>query len=595
MNNIVKNIKSINTKVIFDITYINIRQLIDILLMSEQNKLVNSDIKEFNDKQKVILNIFITQYVHLFKIISKYNKYIKIFKEDINILKYKPVFRGFFNAINILKSSKCKLIDIDILQIGILPTFLEAIYTINKSTRLHFIRVYSSKNESNHELYNNILNKFTNYNLISNLSNFYKMDIQSLLNDKSLLDKYDFIIFDTYKNMFNINLEDIQQNINQRLLLSLLNSKYILFQIIFALNKLKIDGNLILLLSGSNHLIYQQLITILSTLFEDILLINSEIDYSYRYFIVCKKFKPDLKIIKELTINISYDNILINLLDKSNKILDINFEKYLQIKFNKIRSDILYIDQLFNNQQLVEKIYNKYYYYQLNKTYNWTTITFNNSIINNEIYTKISKFKKLIFDKNIKKELNSFQIEIILEKNLNYLGIIVDTLTFNKMINYMNYLHLYDIINKNNDSNDKSIDISLLINKYKLDNPLYLEEINKLIFKNLKNQMILKFNFKSFCPFMLSVFYIFSVIYNKSFIVDLYGEYYYIFIDLDRQILLDNIINLYNLNMANITPDYQIVIINENYILQINKILNQLFITQLIDIIRFKFLSITNN
>ena len=136
--------------------------------------------------------------------------------------------------------------------------------------------------------------------------------------------------------MYQIDIDNIQQNINQRYLLSVLDSKYILFQVIFAINKLNTNGDLILLLSGSNHIIYQQLITILATLFEEILLINSEIDYSYRYFAICKGFKPNIKLIKELTQNISDNMILINLFDSSNQILDINFEKYLQLKFNKI-------------------------------------------------------------------------------------------------------------------------------------------------------------------------------------------------------------------------------------------------------------------
>jgi hypothetical protein len=375
----------------------------------------------------------------------------------------------------------------------------------------------------------------------------------------------------------------------------MLNSKYILFQIIFALNKLNTNGDLILLLSGSNHIIYQQYITILSTLFDEILLINSEIDYSYRYFAICKRFKPNLQLINELTVNVSNnnDNILINSLDSSNHILDINFEKYLQIKFNKIISDISYIEQIFNNQQLIDKIYTNNYYYQLNNTYKWLNTIFKNSLINNELNNKINKFNNNIIIKiKNKKQFNSYLITKIDEYELNFLGENINSITFNQLINCIDYLQLFNIMNYHNSFINKSIDINSLINEYKLDHPLYIEDINKLILQNLKNQIIIKFELKSLCPFMLSIFYICLMIYDKVLIVESLYEYYFICIDLNKQELLDDIIKLYDLDITNINSNYQIVIINEDFLSQINSILNKLFIQQLINIIRLKSLSL---
>ena len=595
MNNIIKkiNLKDINLKL--DLTYISFDQLINIILTSEQNKLLNTDIKDFNDRQKIILNIFINQFVHLFPIISQFNKYIKIIKEDINLLNYKPIFRGFYNAINILKSSKCTISNINILQIGILPTFVEAINRLDQSSKIDFIQIYSSKYETNHNLYNNMINKLKiDYNLINNLTDFYHTNIQSLLNNKSLLNKYDLIIFDTYKNIYKINLNNIQSNINQRYLLSILNSKYILFQIIFALNKLNTNGDLILLLSGSDHIIYQQLITILSSLFEEILLINSDIDFSYRYFAICKKFKPKYDLIKELTIKISDDKILINILSTSNKILDINFEKYLQLKFNNIRSNISYIEQIFNNQQLIDKIYINNYYYQLNNTYNWIKTIFNISLINNDLHNIIIKYKNNIITKfnNKKQSYKNTIIKSIIDK-LEYLGEIVDNNTFNQLIYCMNYLQLDSIMNNNFININKiSIDITNLINEHNLDNPLYIENIDKSFFQNLKDQIIIKFDLNTFNPFILSIFYICSIIYNKSKIVEYINSYYFICIGLTKQDLLYKIIELYNLNIKNINFNTQIVIINEDFIAQINLILSKLFIKKLINNIRQKFLQL---
>ena len=588
MNNIIKKINLINTKLELDIKYINLDQLIDQILLSEQNKLITNDIKDYNDRQKIILDIFLNKFVHLFPIVSLYNTYIKLIKGDINLLTYKPIFRGFYNAINVIKSSKCKITN-NILQIGILPTFVEAIHILNESSIIDFIQIYSSKYESNHKLYNNMISKLTNdYNLINDIEDFYHTPLNLLLNNNKLLDRYDLIIFDTYKNIYKIDIDSIQSNINQRYLLSILNSKYILFQIIFSLNKLNTDGDLILLFSGSDHLIYQQIITILSNFFNEILLINSDIDYSYRYFLICKKFNSNTQLINKLNIDMSNNKILINILNVSNKILDINFEKYLQIKFNNIRSNISYIEQIFNNQLLIDKIYTNNYYYQLNNTYNWINTIFKKTLINNDIITIINRFKNNVIVKLNKQYINSYIIKTDDEK-LNYLGEIVNYDTFKQLITCINYIQLIEILNNN--TRDKTFNINSLINEYNLDNPLYVENIDKYFFENIKDQIIIKFNLKSLNPFILSIFYICVIIYNKSIITSYYNEYYFICIGKSRQTLLNNIIKLYNSNIKNIDSNTQIVIINEDFILQINKVLNKLFIRELINNIRLNIIN----
>ena len=592
MNNLNQNINLIDINLRLDLTYIDLNQLINQILTNEQKIIEINDIKDYNDKQKIILNIFINQYVHLYPIVSKYNKYNKLLKEDINLLNYKPIFRNFYNSVNIINSSQIQLKDKNIIHIGIVPTFIESIFKLtNKYKKLDFLQIYTSKYEINKDIYNNITNKFdkNNYNLINNITDFYNTDIYTILNNKLLLNKYDLIIFDIYKNIFDFNLEDIQPNINLKYLTSILNSKYIFLQIIFILNKLNIGGDCILLLSGSNHDIYQQFITLLSTLFETILLINSEIDYSYRYYLIGKNYKPKQQLIKELTINISQNKYLINIYDNSNKILDITFDKKLQNKFNNIITNIKYIENIFNNQELIDKIYNNYYYYQLNNTNEWLNLIFPQVEVNKDINKILYKYKSVIISKlKNQQQINEYNLVKSSIGKLEYIGENVDTNTFNKLIDYINYIKLLDIINYKQVL--PNIDINILINKYKLDDPLYIEEINLSIFDKLKNHMIIKFNLHTFCPFILSLFYIFNKMYDKLYIIDYNYIYYIILIDINNSKSSDDLFKVYNLNKKKLSMNSQIVIIDEDFILQMNKILNKLFIKQLISNIRLKYL-----
>jgi hypothetical protein len=604
MNNLIKKINYTKLDITLEYIYINIHDLINLILsnplLKEQNKKNINDIKEYNDRQKIILNIFINEYSNLYQIVSKYNKYISIESKSINLLNEKPIFRGFYNASNIIKLSECDL-NKNILQIGILPTFIESIYRLTNSyTNLNFIRIKSFKKPSNQILYDSLINKFKNYNLID-INNFYYTDIQKLINNP-LLTKYDVIIFDTYKNMYNKPIEIEHTNINLRYILSIIDSKYILLQIIFALNKLNNEGTLILLLPGYNHIIYQQFITILGTLFNEILLVNCDFDYSYRYFLICKNFKPDDKLINELTKNINND-ILINILNRDQKILDINFSTILDSKFNKIYNNISIIENIYNNKYLINKIYDNHYNNQLNNTNKWLKLIFNKKDLNKEIKITLSKIKDNILIKlQDKLKLEEFKLEKLDEYTLNFIGENIDTVLFSKIIHYINYFILENIVVFNNNFNyetyktlynkfNKTNDINLIIDTYNLNDPLYLEyslDIN--IFDNIKNQLIIKFDLYMMSPLFLSILYILTIIYKFSYIIRLDYNFYYLGIN-NKKIDLTDIIELYNLNKQNINKDYQIIIFNENFIEQINKIFSKLFLDQFINIIRYKFLN----
>ncbi|MFM7985121.1 MAG: hypothetical protein ACKPKO_37965, partial [Candidatus Fonsibacter sp.] len=90
------------------------------------------------------------------------------------------------------------------------------------------------------------------------------------------------------------------ENINIRYLTAIVHTKYIFRQIILGLTKLNENGDMIILIHGSNHLVYQQIITLLASLFDELILINSDMDFSWRYFIVCKNYKPKQNIIDQL-------------------------------------------------------------------------------------------------------------------------------------------------------------------------------------------------------------------------------------------------------------------------------------------------------
>ena len=105
------------------------------------------DIKDYNDKEKTFLAMFINKYININPLVSKYNKYIDFLFEPYNMLKYKPILRGYYNALLILDYSKIPITKTKILQVGILPTFIEAYFTLSNndySYTYNFIKIESN-------------------------------------------------------------------------------------------------------------------------------------------------------------------------------------------------------------------------------------------------------------------------------------------------------------------------------------------------------------------------------------------------------------------------------------------------------------------
>jgi hypothetical protein len=641
------------------------------------------DIKEFNDKQKIILTMFINDYVFLNPTISVYSKYSHILHKKINPLNFPTIFRGFYVATSILNQTQIKSNYINILQIGVIPTFLEAYVRLNQThnnpseQNIDFIQILSSKYESNNnmiDLYNQIIKKFTDMfpqiNLIPNLSDFYSKNIQKLIMDKTLRTKYDLIIFDTYKNLSNISFDEIESDINIRLQSAIVHTKYILHQIIFSLNKLNSNGDLIILLPGSNHLFYQQLITLLSCLFESIILSNTTIDYSWRYFLVAKTYKPNDDLIKKISssnYDLSNNMILINLYDQNNKVLDINFEKYLRLKFINIQQKIIGIDDFFKNDLFIKKIYSEIYPNQLTNTYNWLGKIFESSVINYQIISEVFDYKKKLFEKFSQIKQYNFHLNQIDQIRIKLIGLNLDMEVVYELIPIIKCLKLYNLIvyDQNyteNVSSDKSIydklaytkifnqlylisnirtkisdiisdyDMNLIeilndhlitqndiqniilahhndlsnikntLNYFKITNILYIdwdyymENIltSDIDFDNLNNHILIKFQLESISPFLISFLFILCHIYSDIKIIkpQFSNSYYYIKIDNFLSTKYDDVKIAFNLIKSErkvITKNYQILAINDDFLYELNKIFNKVFIIDLINNIRCKY------
>jgi len=472
MKTLIKKIDTNNLNIILtdtsiDPKFINLDVLIQLIYTNDyyklQNELEINDIKEFNDKQKVILSMFINKYININPIVSKYNKYSFLLFEKVNPLILEPIFRGFFVCADLFKKNKINVSDYKIImQIGILPTFLEAfsyIYSDKiKEINIDFLQIISSKKNNN--LYQNMINNFNinypNVNHIISLTDFYKLKMYDLINSSELKPKYDLIIFDTYKNMSSIEINDISQNINTRYISSIINSKYILFQILFALNKLNSNGDLIILFPGYDDIIYQQLILILAKLFNNISYFSSEIDYSYRYFIIAKGFKSDKDIIKKL-LNIidqySDNNILLNLFSEDSKILNFNMSKYLNTKFEKINSKLISINEYFKNEQFIKKIYYDTYFYQITNTYNLLNDIFDENKVNPEYYDIIHEYKIYLSEKLSDNNIYIYtlpKLKYLAETNkLNLFEYILENVNYDdfiKIFKPLKYLNIFDLM-----------------------------------------------------------------------------------------------------------------------------------------------------
>lgn len=658
MRNLIKKINSINTPWINDINLIIIdnEQLNELFVNSvnykNQNDIQIIDIKEFNNKQKIILSIFINNYIGTNPVISKYNIYDELIPKKINILDFQPIFRGFYVGLELLKSNLNKFDYQNILNIGVLPTLLESylnISTINFSN-IDFLKILSSK-EDNYKLYQNMIDKLLKqYNIrLIDVKKFYN-NLDDLFKLKTLQNKYDLIIFDIYKNFDDNISEDFLNTINIRYLSAILNAKYIIFQFVFAINKLNKDGDLIMFLPGSNHVIYQQLISIMGHLFEKIELCNIEIDYSYRYFVICKKFNQNNLLIDQLTkkFNIIPDNILISIYDDKFKILDINFETLLIEKFNYINNKINFINKYFHNQQFIKKLNYDIHYQQLTNTIKWLEHTIDPIKINYEIQSELFDYKTNLIDKlliikktefTLKKnnyKLNIFNKKISKEEFINLLPIMT-YLDFENMIiydniytktNYISVINHKKIYDKMPDINFKNINLSIIeilsnVEKSNLENSILLyckDELNFMkllkyfnineltyiewesylnnktnIFKNYPKNLIIQFNINLLSPLLLSLIYSYSIIYeNGKIIKSRFDNYIYIYFNNPKsedKISHFNLLEKISINDENIL----LSTINENFLYEFNSILNIIYVKHLVNILRYKYFIIDEN
>ncbi len=563
------------------------KKLFNLVLSNKEysdNKLDIVDIKDLNDKEKVILTMFVNKYIHLNPTVSKYNKYAYLLFDHINVLNMKTIFRGVFVSIDLFYQNKINRNYNNVLQIGVLPTFLEAYYYINdnKNTKYDFIKA------KDNSLYDELIQSFTNINnnfKTINISNFYSSN-----NDKSIKNKYNLIIFDTYKNIYKINDQDYSDNINQRYLSSLLHTKYIFHQVIFALKKLENNGDLILLFSGYYNKVYQQIITILKSLFEEVICFNSEFDFSFRYFVIAKNYKPDNKIIDNLMtqynqINLNSTNVLISL-DIKYIESSARYDKILLDKFNQIKNKINLIKRFFNNEVLIKKIYYDIYFNQITRTNNWLKEINHKVKINENINNIIYDYKLFLFNKITSVKGNSYPINLINHSKLNILGEEINNDDFKMLIKPLEYISLFNVIGFNNDkylSLKKELNLTLIDNH---KNYIVYEDIKKSnILKKLDNNLIIKFTLDQITPLLLSFVYVLSKIYKKLII----NNEYYIECYNKKDINIDNIIEF--IDNSKLNDNYCLVSINEEFINVINNIISKLIVKELCDMIRYKYIN----
>lgn len=563
------------------------KKLFNLVLSNKEysdNKLDIVDIKDLNDKEKVILTMFVNKYIHLNPTVSKYNKYAYLLFDHINVLNMKTIFRGVFISIDLFYQNKINRNYNNVLQIGVLPTFLEAYYYINdnKNTKYDFIKA------KDNSLYDELIQSFTNINnnfKTINISNFYSSN-----NDKSIKNKYNLIIFDTYKNIYKINDQDYSDNINQRYLSSLLHTKYIFHQVIFALKKLENNGDLILLFPGYYNKVYQQIITILKSLFEEVICFNSEFDFSFRYFVIAKNYKPDNKIIDNLMtqynqINLNSTNVLISL-DIKYIESSARYDKILLDKFNQIKNKINLIKRFFNNEVLIKKIYYDIYFNQITRTNNWLKEINHKVKINENINNIIYDYKLFLFNKITSVKGNSYPINLINHSKLNILGEEINNDDFKMLIKPLEYISLFNVIGF---SNDKYLSLKKELNLTLIDNHknyIVYEDIKKSnILKKLDNNLIIKFTLDQITPLLLSFVYVLSKIYKKLII----NNEYYIECYNKKDINIDNIIEF--IDNSKLNDNYCLVSINEEFINVINNIISKLIVKELCDMIRYKYIN----
>lgn len=614
--------KDININI--NIKTINIDKLIEKIIIDDKyeyyNKLSIRDIKDYNDKEKVILEMFINMYININPSITEYNKYAGLLFKKINMLEYKHIFRGFYVGIDLLTKNSL-LSHNNILQIGVLPTLLESYTYLNSNlNKCDFIKIdtkkklNSSSSVNSIDLYKNLISKFKTYNLID-INDFYNTRIDKInIEDKT----YDLIMCDVYKNISDYQLDEYD-NINIRYLSALVHSKYILHELLFCISKLKKGGDMILLFPGFIDDIYKQLIIIITKLFDEVIIFNSEIDFSFRVYLIAKNYKSDIDVIKKLK-SIQIDDILINLIDDDTNNISINLSDILSDKFNKIDRQINNINRYFDNQSLIKKVYHENYYIQLTRTYKWlkSLKSKNNIIINDEIIQKLDDYKLSLADKlikinlyvehNINKEDDFKKFNIICDdvknideyvKSIKYVELL-DIFGYTKDIGYIdnnynllkkNLLGLSDKIDKTDKTDYIDIDEYLSGASEKASNKTSL-------FEGLTNNITIRFTLKSLSSFTLSLFYVLTNIYETTKIkTDLMNGMYYLVCDKLNNKADNNIKQLkmlYEKNLSKINSNFYLVALSDSFVIQMNELISKLIMKELLLIIRMRYVYCNN-
>ena len=630
-----------------------------------------NDIKNYNERDKLILTLFINQYINLNPTISSHNKYNEFLKPQIQMLNKKNISRGYFVTNDVLNKCNISLDKNKILNVSTIPTFAESYITLGKNNSLNidYINVSSLKHDSTNpinNIYNELNNKFkstySQINFIDNF-NFYKRHIQDIIKDEGLKPKYDLILFDTYKNIFefneSLNIIDEYPKLNtnniNRFVSAIIHNKSLIQQIIFAINKLEVDGDLILLFSGFDNIFNNQLLILLGRIFNEILLFHSDKDYSFRYYVVCKKFNNDTDMIAKL--NVQYEkflltnssNILISIFDSStveylNEIPQLSISNHLINKFNLVSNKITELTKFIDQKDLIIKLYNQIYYIQLLNSYFYLIGLFNINQINEIILNKLNEHKIKLFDKMLIPYKYSFNIE---SSNVVKFKFIFEYLNDNQiveMFNFMKYNKLFDLVVFNDSySNNDFIGIeskTTFFSKEIVNNP-FLYELNNYLSKfdvntninidtnkinifdannilenklNLLEKcfnenykyMVIKFKLNDLCPLLISIIYILSNIYGKTEIIkleSLASNFFIIFASLNENIQVNTnigkIIETYNktisLNKANTNSNNKnlyLVQIDDNFITTFNEIILKFTLKNLMQSLRYKFIYI---
>ena len=638
MKTLIINVDKYIEDIYLNPSYINIDDLIKKIIFDKDLKKINKNnmrrIKDYNIKEKDIIDKFINDYIYLNMVKSKYNKniYYKITKlKKTHIISYIPIFRVFWTNIDIIYRANISRKYNNILQIGILPNFLEAYIKYSNNDNIHSTFINIKK--TNNDVYENLIDKF-----INKFNNIKLLDIDIFT--ENIKNKYDLICSDIYKILSNIDISNTLDEytlINPSYFDSFLNVKYIFKIIIFALNNLITGGTLIIYFPGYENKMYDQFIKLLSIFFDKVHLQNSPMDYSYRYYVICSGFHNNqiIKNINNLNINMD-NNMILNSLFITHTNNDINLR--LNKKFKFINNKIKLLEPFFNNPKLINKLYYHKWYNQIYKTYKYLLNVFkNNNNIKQEIHNNIFKYIKDYNDKLDNKLNNNKAYEYIIESEITKINIIdkvistknlfsiLSSLKYNKLFNliifnkkytydnyiklikkYNNndlleivaYLHIIDI-NTVNSNNIIAPDIKY-IEQYFLNNndilfidiEYYINLKKKInIFKLNNNIIIIKFKIDNIFPFLLSLIYIYTILYSKTFIYypkEYIGYIYFIGINKTKYDK-SKLITYYNLMIHKITEKSIIVGLTDFFISRMNSIIVKIILKKLLLTFRLKF------